>query len=243
VDALCKKEQGSDAIRAVEAVFQAFLPWDIGNFLKGILVSGEVTPSEKDVIVTLLMKVYQQHKQDDPRSITLRQHASHYMALLATKSARQFLEQAWHQETDKWVQRGMMVGLALYCDREDILEQYIKMIRTDPETASLNIGYYLVYYGDQPQEAGYHDQGGETCEGTIQAIFRRLQDDRYRKGWALDLLTLATLIEQRGIKVLSSHQQHWDFLWQFCQQDYQDLGDLFQEEKNHVYTILQGANT
>jgi hypothetical protein len=236
------KEQESDVISAVEMVFQEFLPWDVGSFLKGILTSSEIPSTEKEEIVTVLIKVYQRNRKNDSRSITLRQHTSHYMALLATKQARQFLEQACYEEQDKWVQRGMMVGLALYCDRMDILEQYMRTLRADPDAASLNLGYYLVYYGDQPHEMGYYDQGGENCHGTLQAIFRRLQDEHFRRGWILDLLTLSTLLEQRGIKILLPYQRQRSFLEQFFKENHQDLGLLFQQEKKHLQAVLQGAN-
>jgi hypothetical protein len=108
-----------------------------------MLEAKDVPPSEKDVIVDNLLKVYQNLKEDDLRSVTIRQHASHYLTLLKTKQAIQFLEKAWMQEPNKWIQRGMMVGLALYCERPDILEQYIQIIRDDNEAASINLGYHL----------------------------------------------------------------------------------------------------
>jgi hypothetical protein len=66
--------------------------------------------------------------------------ASHYLTSLGTPRAIQFLEQTYNQEPNNWVQRGIMVGLALYCNKTDILEQYITMIRNDPEVASINLG-------------------------------------------------------------------------------------------------------
>src|SRR5579884_112663 len=240
VECMRSREQDMAAINAVEEVFQEFLPWDVGTFLKGILISDEVSFYDKDRIVDMLIKVYERNKKNDFRSATIRQHASHYMALLGTRRANQFLEQAWKSEQDKWVQRGMMVGLSLYCDREDILEQYIKIIRSDKEAASINIGYYLVYYGDQDQELGYTDLGGENCDRTIQAIFRRLKKEKFRVGWVLDMLTLSTLLEQRGLKVLSSYQEQLLFLQEFLQRNHQNMSDVFLEEKNRLEKILRG---
>jgi hypothetical protein len=240
VDCMRSRDQHPDAIAAVENVLQEFLPWDVGTFLKGILVSEEISPHDKDLIVSMLIKVYQRNRKDDPRSVTIRQHASHYMTLVGTKQAVEFLEQACEREPNKWVQRGIMVGLALYCGRTDILERYINIIRHDAEAASINIGYYLVYYGDQAEELGYYDQGGEKCDGTIQAIFRRLKDESFRKGWVLDILTLSTLLEQRGMKILSPYKQQLPFLHEFLSREYQDLGDIFQQEKKRLEKILEG---
>ncbi len=240
VDCMRSREQHTDAIAAVENVLQEFLPWDVGTFLKGILVSEEISTHDKDLIVSMLIKVYQRNGKDDPRSVTIRQHASHYMTLVGTKQAVEFLEQACEREPNKWVQRGIMVGLALYCDRMDILERYINIIQQDTEAASINIGYHLVYYGDQAEELGYYDRGGEKCDGTIQAIFRRLRDERFRKGWVLDILTLSTLLEQRGVKILFPYRQQVPFLQEFLSRDYQDLGDIFQQEKKRLAEILEG---
>jgi transcriptional regulator with XRE-family HTH domain len=240
VDCMRSREQHPDAVAAVENVLQEFLPWDVGTFLKGILVSEEISTHDKDLIVSMLIKVYQRNGKDDPRSVTIRQHASHYMTLVGTKQAVEFLEQACEREPNKWVQRGIMVGLALYCDRTDILERYINIIRQDTEAASINIGYHLVYYGDQAEELGYYDRGGEKCDGTIQAILRRLRDERFRKGWVLDMLTLSTLLEQRGMKILSPYKQQLPFLQEFLCRDHQDLGDIFQQEKERLEKILEG---
>jgi hypothetical protein len=240
VDCMRSREQHPDAVAAVENVLQEFLPWDVGTFLKGILVSEEISAHDKDLIVSMLIKVYQRNGKDNPRSVTIRQHASHYMTLVGTEQAVEFLEQACEHEPNKWVQRGIMVGLALYCGRTDILERYINIIRYDAEAASINIGYYLVYYGDQAEELGYYDQGGEKCDGTIQAIFRRLKDERFRKGWVLDILTLSTLLEQRGMRILSPYKQQLPFLQEFLSRDHQDLGDIFQQEKKRLEKILEG---
>ena len=133
-----------------------------------------------------------------------------------------------------------MVGLALYCERPDILEQYIQIIRDDNEAASINLGYHLVYYGDQIPEAGYYDQGGERCDGTIRAIFRHLRNERHRNSWVLDIATLATLLEQRGISILSSHNEDVPFLKEFLNKNHMEYSDIFQQEQKRLAKIVGG---
>ena len=233
------KEPNELTIEAIGTVLQEFLPAEIGTFLKDMLEAKDVSRSEKDLIAENLIKVYQHYKGDDTHAITIRQHASHYLALLRIERATQFLEQAYKQEQNKWIQRGMMVGLALYCKKADVLEEYITMLREDAEAASINLGYYLVYYGDQAQELGYYDQDGERCDGTARAIFRRLKDKHFQSGWSLDILTLSTLLEKRGMIALSSQEHYLPFLKDFLRTDYPELGDTFQREKNHLQAILE----
>src|SRR6266567_1708836 len=85
------------------------------------------------------------------------------------------------------------------CEAESSLQS---LPRTSSESFSpwrsaFNIGYHLVYYGDQALEDGYYDRGGQRCEGTPRSIFRRLKSERYRVGWALDLLTLQQSLREK----------------------------------------------
>jgi hypothetical protein len=240
-NSLRSKEQNTYATASIDVVLQEVLPFEVVAFLKEMLDSKEVSPNEKGLIVGNLIQVYQSNKEDDLRSATLRQQASHYLAHLGTTRAIQFLEQNYTQEGNKWVQRGMMVGLALYCDKADILEQYITIIRENPEAASINLGYHLVYYGDQAQELGYYDQGCERCDGTIRSLFRHLKNERHKNSWILDILTLSTLLEKRGKGILVSHEQQYSFLRDFLEKDFPELGHTFQQEKTRLREILRGA--
>ncbi|MBV9691550.1 MAG: NACHT domain-containing protein [Ktedonobacteraceae bacterium] len=235
------KEHSADATTNIGLVLQEVLPFEIVGFLKELLDSREIPLNEKGLIVENLIRVYQNNMEDELRAATIRQQASHYLACLGTARAIQFLEQNYEREANKWVQRGMMVGLALYCDKPNVLEQYIKMVREDPEAASINLGYHLVYYGDQAQELGYYDQGGERCDGTIKSLFRRLGNEKHKNGWTLDLLTLSSLLEQRGMVILDSYKQQHSLLREFLAKDYQELDNTFQREKGHLRKILQGA--
>ena len=203
---------------------------EIGIFFEAMLDTKACSSPDRDRVVEVLIAAYRQNTMADRRSAMTRENASHYLAFLGTPEAIAFLEEAYAAEPDRWVQRGMMVGLALLCERSAILDRYIDVLHNDPEAASINIGYHLVYYGDQAQEDGYHDRGGERCAGTLRSIFRRLKSDDYRSGWALDLLTLRTLLEQRGEAILNAHTHYRPFLAAFLHSDHRE------QQKNGVYT-------
>lgn len=235
---LRSREQPADA---AAHVLGEFLSMEVGIFLKALLDAKACSGSERDHVVDVLITAYQQNSTDDQRSVTIRENASHYLAFLGTPKAIQFLEPVYTAEPDKWVQRGMMVGLALLCKRSDILDHYIDLILNDLEAASLNIGYHLVYYGDQPPEEGYYDRGGQRCEGTLRSIFRRLKSEYYRSGWALDLLTLRALLEQRGMAIFKADEHYRPFLAAFLSSDHQEQSSVFQREKQRLQEILEGA--
>ena len=220
---------------------QAFLPFEIVTFLKEMLTAKTVSHRDRDIIVETLIAAYQQRSGADSDSIHVRQNASYYLAFLGTQQAVAFLEHMHEHELNKWVQRGMMVGLALFCGRADVLERYIMMLKADAEAASINVGYHLVYYGDQPQELGYYDQGGEHCEGTLISIFRRLKRERYKTEWVLDLVTLSSLLKKRGFSILSSHEKDLHFLQDFLQKENHTHSQLLYQEKQHLVEMLQGV--
>jgi hypothetical protein len=226
-------------IESITQVLQEFIPVEIANFLEGMLTDKSIPKYEKDQMTQNLIRVYEQNSANGAQSTMIREHASYCLACLKTLEAVQFLEQAYKNEPDKWVQRGIMVRLAYSCNRADILNEYINFIYRDPEAASINLGYHLVYYGDQALEEGYFDQGGQRCSGTLQAIFRHLNNESYRKGWLLDLLTLRMLIETRGVTILQTSEDYLPFLKNFLTEHPKGEGRTFQQEKRRLQTILR----
>ena len=188
---------------------------EVSAFLKDMLNAKDLTKYDKEQMANTLIKVYQQSGTNDDHGAVIRQNASYYLTVVGTQKGVQFLEQTHQQEPNKWVQRGIMVGLALNCHRADILERYINIVNTDPEAASINIGYHLVHYGDQALEEGYYDKGGENCAGTVRAIFHHLVSEDYRNYWVLDLLTLRMLLEGRGIAILGADEEYLPSLLEF----------------------------
>jgi len=104
-----------------------------------------------------------------------------------------------------------MVGLGIFCNREDIIDEYIDMLHTDPEAASINIAYNLAYCGDQSLEKtleeGYCNKGKIKCNRLIWEIFYHLKSEKYKNGWALDILILRTLFPIQYQSVVSRQRQ------------------------------------
>ncbi len=88
---------------------------------------------------------------------------------------------------------------------------------------------------------GYYDQRGERCDGTIRSISRHLNDEAYKNGWTLDILTLSMLIESRGLAILDPYKQEISFLKDFLAEDHQEQSDIFQQEIEKLKNILKGA--
>ncbi len=204
-----------DDLDYVSQALQELIPMEVSAFLKGMLNARNHTKYDMEQMVNTLIKVYQGNGIEDDHAAIIRQNASYYLTVLGKQKAVQFLEQTYQQETNKWVQRGIMVGLALNCRRTDILERYIAIVNTDPDAASINIGYHLVHYGDQALEEGYYDKGGEICAGTVRAIVHHLKSESYKSYWILDILTLRMLLESRGVAVLSADPEYQSFLQEF----------------------------
>jgi len=220
---------------------QVSTPAEIATFLEYMLGSKQIPEHEKDLIVNNLIFAYQQNSGNDLRSLIIREHAGYYLACLGMPVAIQFLEQAIEEEPNKWVQRGMMVGLGIFCGREDVIEKYIDTLYNDLEAASINIGYNLSYYGDRPLEEGYHDQKGGKCDGFVRAIFRHLKSEKHKAIGALELYTLRTLLhdKKRGISILRVNDEYIPFLMEFLSKDYNDCGRILNREKNLLQICLE----
>lgn len=242
-DCMRYREQHNFTLEAIEQVLQENLPFDVAVFLKEMLRAKDISFYERDLVTLNLLNVFQRNRANVPRSISIRQHASYYLTSLGTAQAMAFLEQALEEEPNKWVQRGIMVGLTLYCGRTDMLERYITIIREDREAAAINLGFHLIYYGDQTQNTDYYVQTTERCDKTVAAIFRHLQDEGYKNGWTLDLFTLCSLLEQRDVSILDTDHSWLPILKEFISQEHRDQCDMFHEEKERLKQILEGVIT
>lgn len=226
--------------RSVDQVAESlreFIPVEVSVFLTDMLTAKDLAEYDKRLITSILNETYQQYKGNDKESLLIRQHAAHYLARLGTQTAAQFLEQACEREPDKWVWRGIMVGLFRFCGKTERLDQYIDVLHDDPESASINVGYHLVYYGDQPLEEGYYDRGGKKCDGTLRAIFRHLRGEEHKPAWALDLLTLRSLLETRGVMILEADSEYLPFLRAFLNDIHEGQSETLHREKE----ILRGT--
>jgi hypothetical protein len=220
--------------QAVEQALSEHLPVEIASFLKEMLKSGELNQRDEKQIEKNLEQSYTNNLSS--KNSLLREQASYYLACLGNPQAVRFLEEIYPREPDKFVQRGILVGLAILCQRQDILNDYIRILHQDPQADSINLGYHLMYYGDSPFEADYFDRNHYKCDGTLRAIVRHLKDEKYRCGWALDLLTLRRLIETRDTRILA--EQDLMQVRTFLNQQQHNLHPSFKQEKDLIEALL-----
>ena len=232
----------SQVLETIEQALAASLPFDIATFLKKMLK--ECASYEKDLIVANLITVYQRNRKQEKQPTTIRQQASYFLTNLATEQAVCFLEEVYQEEPNKWVQRGIMVGLALYARRAGMLERYLRIVQQDREASAINIGYHLIYYGDYAGDLDSLDPFEQTItcsEKTVAALIHHLENERYRDGWALNLLTLTTLLELQGISILQTQTWYLPFLQAFLSGD-DHQGEILLAEKERLQQLIEGAS-
>ena len=86
---------------------------------------------------------------------------------------------------------------------------------------------------------GSSEQTISCPEKTVAALFRHLQNVRYKNGWALDVLTLSALLELQGLSILDTHSWYKPFLKAFLDQDHRD--QILLQEKGRLKQFLEGA--
>ena len=195
--ALCIFENMNSDYGSTKDAIKKLIPFEIAKFLKDMLDNNS-SIDDKERIMKNLVKVYQDFNIEKELNSILRQHASYYLAYLKTDKAKDFLLEKYNDEKDKWVKRSMMVGLANFWGRTDIMEKYIGLLHEDEETSKTNLLYHLVYYGDIPLEEMFSNKKVESnnYSRTIKAIIRHLENKKYKNSWMLDIFTLNQLIEK-----------------------------------------------
>lgn len=180
------------------------IPSNIERFLKYGLKSLDI--QEIELIADSLELIYQKleiesDKDKNKLNIMGRQQAAHYLSILLpylppliSKRVEQFLLSLLKKEKNKFITRGIRVGLFRHANRRDVLKEYLDLLELDREEQLVNCGYYLMYYGDQ--SSGYLDEGYVYCENTIKNILRHLLSRDHKIGWPLDLITLRQCIVQ-----------------------------------------------
>lgn len=219
--ALCIFEKMKSEYESTKEAIRRLIPFEIAKFLKDMLDNNS-SKNDKERIMNNLQKVYQNCGGVEKLNLILRQHASYYLAFLKTKDATNFLLEGYDNEKNKWVQRSMMVGLAIFCNRSDIMEKYIRMLYENEETSKTNLIFHLVYYGDLPLEKMFEIKEVEVKDfsRTIRAIIEHLKNNKYKNSWVLDLFTLRDLIRFiRGKEVFLNNDKYRETLKNFVQKE------------------------
>jgi serine/threonine protein kinase len=235
---ICKQVRQS--MKGAVTVFKKLIPPEVSIFVEDMLRPGRLTTRDRQSLSRRFIKAFQQSQGEDAASLNVRDHAIFYLATLRTDVGKRFLEAAYRGESDKVIQRSMMVGLGLFWGEQPVLDEYCHLIRSDAEAADVNMGYHLVYFGDQPQEEGYHDNRGRRCDCTVRALMDHLRDEkRFGILWTLDLITLRNLLERRGADLVRADESVAAFLRSFLQRPHPGRNAMFQEERQRLSDLLK----
>lgn len=232
----------ADRERALDALNQG-LPVEIATFLKDMLQLATLEPARVEIITKNLTEVYKGALGKDSReALITREQAGYYLSRLKTDRVARFLEAAIRDEPDKWVRRGMIIGLVYKFQRCDVLEAYIENLYTDREADSINLGYHLEYYGDQPPDGDHKYNSYPRCDRTVRALMRHLETpEEHRIGWALDILTLRRFLCEAGRERSILSDENVQFLREFLRSTPE--GDrVFEVERRALINQLEEQN-
>ena len=175
------------------------IPVEVATHIKNLLDA--LNSSQKFKVTEILSQTVVSKTGDESLSnVMVRDHSMYYIARLRTEEGIKFLLNSLNKEKNKLVQRGIIMGLVLFCNQKWGLDYYIKHLEKDKEARSINMGYHLLYYGDQSYEQGYEDAGGIKCDGTYKAILRHLHSQQHKNGWPLDIFTFRDILQHKERK-------------------------------------------
>lgn len=221
-------------------MLRKIVPSEVGNLLKKIARASSTPAHLKQRATRNLIQVYKNCTSELREDVVVRQQAGHLIGHFCTPEGANFIEENAAKDPNKWVQRGMLLGLALSCARQDVLEKYVALLENDPEAASINTGYYLIYYGDQDESEGILDAGGTNCTGTLKAIFRHIQQANIHNlhNIVLDLWTLKSLIQSRGIEILNCNRSYIPALRELVSEKVSYSSSVLQEQIEILGNLL-----
>lgn len=222
---------------------QQFIRPGVADFLTSILQAKGLEGGKRRQLFHHLRDAYLAHPDADWHSLSIRSQSSHNLAKLGLLEANAFLKTVYHSEEDKWVKRGIGVGLALFSNDGSIINEYMEDLYSDPEHVSVNLGYNLIYYGDHAFDRDYYDDGDPHCAKTVQALIRHLTSQQYFLMWILEMFTLRCILEdQRRLPFAKQvSPTHWQRLRVFLSQDQAGLDQKALREKSKLATAFAAS--
>ncbi|MFF7977147.1 trypsin-like peptidase domain-containing protein [Streptomyces sp. NPDC007905] len=141
---------------------------------------------------------------DIARARVARQQLAYYLGNLRSRRITKFLEEKLAQESDLWIQRGIILGLAFGGTMQP-LKNYVDRLRDNRISGrnlaenEVNIGYTLTFFGDQATDEFRPevDQGLNDCERTVRRLIYLVGTETDRECWRLNLFTLVELWHHR----------------------------------------------
>ncbi len=169
-------------------------------FLREMLAESSNDSQEQTAIchsMQTLLKTYAD--QSTTAAETIRQHIGNLLPSVANSAAEHFLTRFLKKEPSKFVQRGIVIGLALQRNRIDLLDEYVRQLEWDVDARALQIGYSRIYHGDQEWSGEWKDDGTSEVQNVVAAQVDRLISKTNQhlsmRLWTLTALTLRTLLE------------------------------------------------
>lgn len=223
---------------------QQFIRPGVADFLTSMLQARNLNVGKKRRLFYHLRDAYLAHPDDDWHSLSIRSQSSHNLAKLGLLEANTFLRTVYHSEKDKWVKRGIAVGLALFANDGSIINKYVEELYSDPEHVSVNLGYNLIYYGDHAFDYDYHDDGDPHCTKTVIALIGHLTSQQYHLMWILEMYTLRCILEdQRRLHLAAQvSRTHWQKLLAFLSYEQTGFDERARDEKAKLATALSAAD-
>jgi hypothetical protein len=206
------------AVHAAIAIMARPLPDEVVGFLRELLERSLAHRVEQEALCSGLRRTFEQPAQwSSSQGVTVRQHAGNLLTYVATPATIRYLEQVVERETDPFVRRGIIVGLAMSQGQTARLDRYVANLDLDREAAEVQVGYTRVYHGDQVFTGEWRDDRTPECLNTIGQMLHRLQQGYHPMLWSLTLFTLRYLIESnRGVQLLRDTNER-RFLLDFLQ--------------------------
>jgi len=208
-------------------ILEISTPMETATFLRKMLKCKNLAQSEKEAIVSNLIFAYESSMGNMESQEIIREHSSYYLTCIGTKSAIDYVENVIANETSGFVKRGIFIGLATNCDKQEKLDEYIDILFSSPQEAEINLSYEMAYYGDKPLIKIHEKNENSDINHTLSALITHLRSEKQKNHWALDLFTLTWIIKKGGGKIIFENNEFLSYLQIFLKKSYPELGPKF----------------
>ncbi|MBL7781951.1 MAG: trypsin-like peptidase domain-containing protein [Saprospiraceae bacterium] len=195
-------------------VFKQFVSQEVEQFFKDFVHQVNANWRKLNDVSENCIKAFELNKEneeiDNPtlksRKRLAREQLAYNMGHLKSKSVSNYLINHLKYETDEFVRRSIILGLA-FGGQDKFLLEYVDELRdfdNNRNQNEVNIGFQLTYFGDQPFDvfAPDKDQKLSRCSGTVSKLINQFKNSKNNRGsWRLDLFTILYLSKYRPCSI------------------------------------------
>ena len=192
---------------------------EVDEFVKESIHQAKAMPRYLSRIASNCMAAYELNRgirlgtTDGARARMACEQLGYFLGNISSADVKTFLVLRLQQETDPWLRRGIICGLAVGGD-ESFLHAYVERLteeRAGPlphRENDVNLGFQLSFCGDQPFDplAPEKDQGLPSCEQTIRQLVYQLGTEVDRGSWRINLYTIIDFCRNRPASAESAGQ-------------------------------------